>query len=176
MLSGVRLDVGMDEDVEPGVLVREGHERIALTSAAHTARWGLGAADRWALDQSQGQIRWSFPDRVVSAPAQILGSWNGTVNSFAWSWDNDSIRDELCLTSGLVRTYGVALDVPALTSSPLSLDESQARDLVALAFRLGGCTGLYHPYDGRLASYVVFGAVTIEERGGAVSVFEPELG
>jgi len=54
----------------------------------------------------------------------------------------------------------------------LNLDESQARDLVALAFRLGDCTGLYHPYDGKLATYITFGAVTIEEAGGRTSTFE----
>ena len=63
------------------------------------------------LDQDEGRITWSFPDRIVSADAQILGSWNGTVNSFAWSWDNDSIQDKLCVTAAQVRAFGVENDV-----------------------------------------------------------------
>ena len=153
-------------------LLLQGHELIAQTTRAHSDRWGLGTAQRWVLDQDEGRITWSFPDRIVSADAQILGSWNGTVNSFAWAWDNDSIQDKLCVTAARVRAFGLENDVVALTSSPLNLDESQARDLVALAFRLGDCTGLYHPYDGKLASYITFGAVTIEEPGGVTSTFE----
>jgi len=153
-------------------LLLQGHELIAQTSRAHSDRWGLGTAQRWVLDQDEGRITWSFPDRIVSADAQILGSWNGTVNSFAWAWDNDSIQDKLCVTAARVRAFGLENDVVALTSSPLNLDESQARDLVALAFRLGDCTGLYHPYDGKLASYITFGPVTIEEPGGVISTFE----
>ena len=63
-----------------------------------------------------------------------------------------------------MRAFGAEHDVAALTTSPLKLDEEQVRDLVALAFRIGGCTGLYHPFDGRLATYITFGPVTIEER------------
>jgi hypothetical protein len=153
-------------------LLLQGRELIAQTTQAHSDRWGLGTAQRWVLDQDQGRITWSFPDRIVSADAQILGSWNGTVNSFVWSWDNESIQDKLCTTAARARAFGVENDVVALSSSPLNLDESQARDLVALAFRLGDCTGLYHPYDGKLATYIAFGAVTIEEPGGVISTFE----
>jgi hypothetical protein len=46
------------------------------------------------------------------------------------------------------------------------------RDLIALAFRLGDCTGLYHPFDGQLATYIAFGPVTLEESGGRVSTFD----
>ena len=46
------------------------------------------------------------------------------------------------------------------------------RDLVAVAFRLGGGTGLDHHYDGVLATYITFGPVTVEEAGGRTSIFE----
>ena len=63
-----------------------------------------------------------------------------------------------------MRAFGAEHDIGALTASPLELDEEQVRDLVALAFRVGGCTGLYHHYDGALATYITFGEVTA--RGG----------
>jgi hypothetical protein len=160
------------DPINMDTLLLQGRELIAQTTRAHSERWGLGTAQRWVLDQDQGRITWSFPDRIVSADAQILGSWNGTVNSFVWSWDNDTIQDQLCVTASQARAFGVENDVVALRSSPLNLDESQARDLVALAFRLGDCTGLYHPYDGKLASYITFGAVTIEEPGGVITTFD----
>jgi hypothetical protein len=158
--------------MEIETLLMQGREMIEQTSRSHTERWGLGTARQWVLNQDDGRIVWSFDDHVASAPAQILGSWNGTVDSFVWAWDNDSVKASLCVTAEKVRTFGVDNGVGALTSSPLSLSEEQTRDLVALAFRLGGCTGLYHPYDGRLVTYITFGAVTVEESGGRTSRFE----
>src|SRR3954454_5549017 len=118
-------------------LVTEGHADIARTTDEHAARWGLGAARRWVLDQGGGRLIWSFADHVASAPAQILGSWNAEVGSFVWSWDNASIAEPLCRTANAVRAYGVEHGVGALTASPLQLDEGRVRDVVALAFRVG---------------------------------------
>lgn len=153
-------------------LLLQGRELIDQTSRAHSEHWGLGRAERWALDQASGRILWSFEDHVASAPVQILGSWNGKVSTFVWSWDNDSVLPSMCVTAEEVRAWGAENAVVALTRSPLQINEEQVRDLVALAFRLGGCTGLYHPYDGALATYIAFGAVTVEEAGGRSSTFE----
>jgi hypothetical protein len=153
-------------------LLLQGRELIDRTSHAHAERWGLGKAQRWALDQSTGRIMWSFPEHVASASAQILGSWNGKVNSFVWAWDNETVLPAMRETAETVRAWGAENGVAALTGSPLNINEEQVRDLVALAFRLGGCTGLYHPYDGVLATYIAFGPVTIEEPGGRTSTFE----
>ena len=153
-------------------LLLQGREQIESTSRAHAERWGLGSARRWALDQDEGLIMWSFADHVATAPAQILGSWNSQVATFVWSWDNDTIRAPLCTTAEAVRTFGVQNEVAALCTSPLKLGEEQVRDLMAVAFELGACTGLYHSFDGQLATYIAFGAVTVEESGGRTSVFE----
>jgi len=153
-------------------LLIQGRELIDKTTRAHAERWGLGTAKRWALEQDTGRIVWSFEDRVASADVQLLGSWNAQVTSFVWSWDNDSIQAPLCATAERVRAFGAEHGVAALNSSPLKLGEEQTRDLVALAFQVAACTGLYHPYDGRLATYITFGPVTIEEPGGRVSTFD----
>ena len=158
--------------MELETLLNEGREMIDRTSKAHRERWGLGSAKRWVLDQDLGQIVWSFEDHVASAPAQILGSWNGKVSSWVWSWDNDSVQPQLRTTAVEVRAFGTLNGVGALATSPLKLNEEQVRDLVAVAFRLAGGTGLYHHYDGVLATYITFGPVTLEEAGGRTSVFE----
>jgi hypothetical protein len=157
--------------MELETLVTEGHTEIARTTEEHTARWGLGSAQRWSLDQTQGRIFWAFGDHVASADVQVLGSWNAEVNSFVWSWDNDSVAEPLRRTAEAVRAFGQEHGIVALTSSPLDLDEARVRDVVALAFRVGECTGLYHPFDGRLASYIAFGEVTLEE-AGRTSIFQ----
>jgi hypothetical protein len=157
--------------MELETLVTEGHAEISRTTQEHADRWGLGKAKRWVLNQDDGRVVWSFEDHIASAPAQILGSWNGEVGSFVWAWDNDSIADSLCVTAANVRAFGAEHEIRALTTSPLELDEARTRDLIAVAFRIGRCTGLYHPFDGRLASYIAFGEVTLEEAGGRTSTF-----
>ena len=166
----------MDTSPDLATLLLEGQDLIEQSARAHAERWGLGAADRWSLDQQDGRIVWTFEDHTASAPAQILGSWNREVGSFAWSWDNATILEPLCRTAEQVRAFGEEHDVVALTSSPLRLDEEQVRDLVALAFRIGSCTGLYHPFDGRLATYVSFGPVTVEHADGRTETFEVQAG
>jgi hypothetical protein len=158
--------------MELETLLLQGRDLIDRTTRAHAERWGLGTAKRWALDQGTGIVRWSFEDRVVSASAQILGSWNSKVGTFVWGWDNETIQPSLRATAEQVRAYGVANDVVALTTSPLNLDEEQVRDLMAVAFGVSHSTGLYHPYDGQLATYIAFGTVTIEEPGGVTSTFD----
>ena len=158
--------------MELETLLHEGREMIERTSRAHRERWGLGSAKKWVLNQDDGRIVWSFEDHVASAPAQILGSWNGKVSSWVWSWDNESVQAQLRTTALEVRAIGVLRGVGALATSPLKLNEEQVRDLVAVAFRLAGATGLYHHYDGVLATYITFGPVTVEEAGGRTSVFE----
>jgi hypothetical protein len=157
-------------DIE--TLLVQGRELIDQTTKAHAARWGLGTAQRWVLDQDAGRITWAFEDRVVSAPAQILGSWNSTVDTFVWSWDNDTIHAPLRASAEQVRAFGIENEVAALNASPLNLNEEQVRDLIALAFGIVRGTGLYHPFDGQLATYICFGEVTIEEPGGRTSTFD----
>ena len=157
-------------------LLLQGQELVAETSRAHRAAWGLGSAAAWSLDQGDGRIVWTFDDgRTASAAAQVLGSWNSRVGTFAWSWDNPSVATHLRATAERVRAYGAEHGLRALTASPLVLAEDQVRDLVALAFRVGECTGLYHPYDGTLATYLTFGPVTVERPGSAPETFTVPL-
>jgi hypothetical protein len=160
----------MQPDLEN--LLIQGTETIARSARAHAERWGLGSAQSWRLDQRDGRLVWTFPEHTASADAQILGSWNREVGSFAWSWDNDTIVQPLCRTAEQVRAFGREHELSVLTSSPLKVDEAQVRDLVALAFGIAGCTGLYHPFDGRLATYIAFGPVTVERADGATEVVE----
>jgi|SRR5690349_7319747 len=72
-------------EVEPealATLLLQGDEMIEQLARAHMS-WGLGAADRWGLDQSTGTITWTFPDKTATAPAQIIGSYSPSATS--WS-------------------------------------------------------------------------------------------
>ncbi|WP_051706047.1 DUF6882 domain-containing protein [Nocardioides aequoreus] len=155
-----------------GQLLVQGHEMILESIRVHHERWGLGDETRWTLDQREGLVRWDLGERTATAPAQVLGSWSPDSGTFVWSWDNETILAPLRRTAEQVRAWGVEHEVFALSASPLRLEEQQAMDLVALAFRVGGCRGLVPPARGALASYVVFGEVTITEADGSTDTFE----
>ena len=167
---------GMSPGPDVDRLLLEGRDLVARTAKAHADGWGLGRADAWSLDQGEGRLVWRFADRTASADAQILGSWSGQAGTFVWSWDNASVAEHLCRTAERVRSFGEEHDLLALRSSPLRLSHDQVDDLVALAFRVAGCTGLYHPYDGRTATYIVFGEVTLTAADGRTSEFRVPVG
>ena len=146
-------------------LLAEGERRILRTTAAHAQGWGFGHADRWRLDQEQGRIVWTLGPRTVSASVQVLGSWSSEAGTFVWSWDNDSIAPTLTRSARRVRELGEQHALIALHTSPLRLGEKQVRDLVAVAFEMLQGTGLYHPFDGTLATYLLFDDVLVEEGG-----------
>ena len=134
---------------------------------------GMSRAVGWRLDQRAAQVEWDLADdRTARAPAQVLGSWSAATGTFVWAWDNPTVLAEVRETAGRIREYGEEHEVFALTTSPLRLDLDQLRDLVALAFRVGGCTGLFHPTREHLTTYVVFGRVTLEPAAGSEE--EPE--
>ncbi|WP_445257966.1 DUF6882 domain-containing protein [Nocardioides aurantiacus] len=164
---------GLDPALDLGTVLLQGHDMIGESIAVHDRRWGMSSATAWRLDQQAARVEWDLADgRTASAPAQVLGSFNAAAGTFVWAWDNPTLLDEVSETAWRVRDYGVAHEVFALTTSPLKLDLDQLRDLVALAFRVGGCTGLFHPKREHLTTYVVFGRVTLEPAAGSEE--EPE--
>lgn len=157
---------GLDPALDLGTVLLQGHDMIGESIAVHDRRWGMSRATAWRLDQEAARVEWDLEDgRTAAAPAQVLGSWNAAHGTFVWAWDNPTLLDEVSETAWRIRDYGMAHEVHALTTSPLRLDLDQLRDLVALAFRVGGCTGLFHPTRGDLTTYVVFGRVTIAPTG-----------
>ena len=72
---GKRLVASKPESADLATLLLQGEEMIGRLAQAHTS-WGLGTADRWGLDQRTGIITWTLPDKIATAAAQIIGSYN----------------------------------------------------------------------------------------------------
>jgi len=141
---------------------------IEQTAKVHAERWGLGSADRWEFDCANAKLRWIFPDRVAEAPVQILASYNEAASSWRWGWANDSLPGPLRSASEAVREWGEAHGHHALTSPSMSeVSDEQAADLVAIAFRLTGGTGLYRAPSNGPVLFTSFGPVTITRDDGS---------
>jgi hypothetical protein len=58
-------------------------EELRLKTMGHQAGWRFDKAARWSLDQSRGNLLFTFDDGVVDTrPAQIVGSFDGTNGSW----------------------------------------------------------------------------------------------
>lgn len=149
-----------------GELLLEGHDMIEQTAAAHAERWGLGTAERWDLDPAAGKLRWTFPDKQVEAPVQLLGLYTPADSTWTWAWASRSVPPALAGDSEVVRSWGEEHAQDFLTQPSMAVTEEQAADLAAVAFRLSGATGFYRGPSGSVVAYMTFGPVTIRPTEG----------
>jgi hypothetical protein len=154
-----------------GTLLLQGQEMIAQTARAHADRWALGTAERWDLDQTTGILRWSFADKVVEAPAQLLGTYSPAGESWWWAWANESLSPALRQASEDVRRWGESNGQSILTQPQIQVTEEGAADLAAIAFRISDATGFYRSPAGRSLVFMTFGTVTIRRADGASETF-----
>ncbi|MFI5841474.1 DUF6882 domain-containing protein [Catenuloplanes sp. NPDC051500] len=163
-----------DEPVELSTLLLQGEEMIQQLAAAH-ASWGLGTAQEWGLDQRTGVITWTFPDKVASAPAQIIGSHSPSAESWLWAWANGSILPEMSRDSRAIRDWAIRHGQSALTEPKLTADEDMVATLAALAVRITEATGFYRAPGGSATPIITFGPVTLTASDGSVSTVDVDL-
>lgn len=159
-----------------GILLLEGEDMIEQVTAAHSAAWGLGTADRWSLDQRTGLITWTFPDRTVTAEAQILASFNPAEGSWLWAWADEGVLPAMSRDSRLVRDWAREHGHDSLTIGKVDADKSSADTLAALAVRITRATGFYHPMNHAAIPIITFRPVTITASDGKRSTFSIDIG
>ena len=60
-------------------LLRLSMEELLSKTQTHQNTWLLGKEEQWNLDPGQAELVFSFPGRLVIAPAQIIGTFNDIV-------------------------------------------------------------------------------------------------
>ena len=74
------------ETPEFKALLTKSMEELRAKTMGHQVGWGLGKANRWSLDMSQGDLIFTFDKIVAKCPAQIVGSLDTTDGSWLWGW------------------------------------------------------------------------------------------
>lgn len=136
-------------------------EGLRLQTGAHQGTWQLGESDRWDFDQETGELVFTFPDKIVSAPAQIIGTFDGQNSSWMWAWANESIDPALARDSIRCRTYGEQHHIARLTTPAWPCEESEAWAMTAFANRLCESNGAYRGPAGTTLVFFTFGRVTL---------------
>jgi len=137
-------------------------EELRVKTVGHQAGWGFGRATRWSLDQSRGDLLFTFDDGIVATcPAQIVGSFDGADGSWLWGWANPSIADSLKRDSLRVREYGEERQIARLTSAEWPCTEAEAWRMAALACKLCEAQGVYRGPAGTAFVFISFGTVEL---------------
>jgi hypothetical protein len=139
-------------------------EGLRLQTEAHQGTWHFGKEEHWDFSQDTGELVFTFPDIVVRAPAQIIGSFDSRDGSWMWSWANSSISDSLTRHSVRVREYGEQHRIRRLTTPSWSGEEADGWRMAALANRLCESNGVYRGPADTTFVFITFGEVQLSKR------------
>jgi hypothetical protein len=140
-------------------------EELRLKTAAHQQGWGFGKASRWDLDQSLGNLVFTFADGITAVcPAQIIGSFDSKTGEWLWAWANPSIAEPLKRDSLKIKEYGKQNRIAKLTSDEWFCQEEDAWQMTALACKLCEAQGGYRGPAGTTFVFMTFGKVELSRK------------
>lgn len=150
---------------EPAELVfGRAESAIALKTRLFQTIFGAEHFD-WAVDLEVGIIRFTSATRVVSAPVQVIGTYNTLDGTFLWGWDHPSIPEPRRADARLAREFGQRHNLPLFTTRMVECSEEQAWRFTAVALYLSGAQGAYRGPSGTTMVFMTFGEMTIAPIG-----------
>ncbi len=139
-------------------------EGLRLQTEAHQSTWRFGKSERWDFSQDTGELVFTFPDMIVRAPAQIIGSLDSREGTWMWAWANSSISDSLARDSARVREYGEQHHIRRLTTPTWPGEEMDGWHMAALANRLCESNGVYRGPASTTFVFFTFGQVQLTKK------------
>ena len=100
---------------------------------------------------------------MVTAPVQIVGTYDQNVGSWMWGWANSSIDPSLMQDAIAVKSYGERQDNSLLTSRVSDIEEYDAWQLAALACELNEQQGVYRGVAGSTLIFMTFGQISLQK-------------
>ena len=113
------------------------------------------------VDLETGVIRFTSATKVVSAPVQVIGTYNTLDGTFLWGWDHPSVPEPLAADARLAREFGRRQDLELFTTRKVECTEDEAWVFTAVALYLSGAQGTYRAPFGTTMVFMTFGDVTI---------------
>lgn len=162
LLSTGNMTVAAQQRVtEPAELVfGRADSEIALKTQIFRDIFGDEHFD-WHADLERGVITFTSATKMVSAPVQVIGTYNTQDGTFLWGWDHPSVPESLGADSRLARQFGELQKLPLFTSRKVECTEEQAWSFTAVALYLSGSQGAYRGPTGTTMVFMTFGEMTI---------------
>lgn len=132
-------------------------DSLRTQTASNSEAWGLGTETQWNLDMNAGTLRFTFADgRVLTAPVQVVGTYNTANGTFLWGWDHPSVPEPLRRSAQRLHDYGRANGLEAFTTRSITCSEPDAWSYTAAAAQLEQAAGAYRGDAGGTWVYMVF--------------------
>lgn len=147
---------------EPDLSLARSGPDLEIKSRAAQELWGFGNANRWDADLAEGTISFLFDDKTVTAPVQVIGTYDSQRGSWLWGWDHPSVSHALGHDARRVQAFGETYGLQRLTTRTIACSEEDAWEFTALACYLGKSNGAYRAPSGTTFVFMTFGTVTIE--------------
>lgn len=114
----------------------------------------------WSVNQDDGSVVFHTKSgMVVTAPVQIIGSYNTIEKSWLWGWANASINEALRRDAEKVRQYAFEQGINELTDAKIECEESDCWEFTALACKLCDAQAGYRGPAGSTLIFMTFGQV-----------------
>jgi hypothetical protein len=115
----------------------------------------------WSVDLEAGTITFTSATKMVSAPVQVIGTYNTLDRTFLWGWDHPSVPEPRRADARLARQFGQLQNLPLFTTRMVECTEEQAWRFTAVALYLSGAQGAYRGPAGTTMVFMTFGEMRI---------------
>lgn len=148
----------------PNAVFERSAQELQLKTQAHVDAWGLGNAERWDADLEAGTITFTNADGwIITAPVQVVGTYNLKDGTWLWSWDHPSIAEHLAQDARLTRAFGETYRLKQYTTRKVECTEEDAWRFAAVTCHLGDAQGAYRGPSGTTLVFMTFGSVSVNK-------------
>ncbi|MCG8710463.1 hypothetical protein JHU04_003756 [Brenneria sp. 4F2] len=150
---------------EPDLTIRRAKNEMQLRTQAAIDLWGLDTAS-WAADLDSGTITFVSDEKemVITAPVQVVGTYNTEDGTWLWGWDHPSVSESLGAFARQVRNFGEQYGREKLTTPKFAASMDDAWTFTALACYLSGGEGGYCGSSGSTRVLMVYGSVSLSKK------------
>lgn len=150
---------------EPDLTIARANNELQLRTQAAVDMWGLDIAS-WSVDLDAGIITFVNDDKglVITAPVQVVGTYDTEEGSWLWGWDHPSVSESSGEAARQVRRFGEQYGLENLTSRKVFVSINETWAFAALACHLSKSEGVYSGLSGTTRVLMVYGQVTISEK------------
>lgn len=135
-------------------------QELAIKTASHSDCWGFGSEDEWSFDQDSGLLHFSFSNgKKVTAPAEIVGTYNEVQETWLWAWANSSVVNTTI--SEATKSYGIEHDLDDLFEPKSEQNLEECWELAAVSMHLANQQGVYKARQGDMHVFFCFGSVSV---------------
>ena len=97
---------------EPDLTIERAKVEMGLRTRTAIDLWGMDEA-AWAVDLDSGVITFTNAQKglIVTAPVQLIGTFNGEDDTWLWGWDHPMVSGQIGDHARLVRDFGKKYDL-----------------------------------------------------------------